>query len=109
MSQRTTIETKPAKRETKCPCGNPLKTKDEQSIKLCRECLEIGIPTERSKIPIPQGSCLGSPGDLNRQALDRFLWLLDYWQSTALQGDPEESRYFAARFEELAAKIRRTV
>jgi len=102
-------ETKPVKSETKCPCGNPLKTEDETSMELCRECLTTGIPTERSKVSIPKGSCLGIPGNMNRQALDRLLWLIDWWNCAAQQSAPEEAEYVAARLEELGAKIRRTI
>jgi hypothetical protein len=102
-------ETKYPSGETKCPCGNPLKTKDETSMKLCRQCLETGITTERSKVPIPKESCLGIPGDMNRQALDRLLWLIDWWDCAAQQSSPEEAEYVAARLEELGAKIRRTI
>jgi hypothetical protein len=102
-------KTAPPNPQPKCPCGNPLKTKDEKSIDLCQNCLDTGIPTERSKVPIPEGSCLNDPQWENRKAFDRLLWLVNWWVNTAEQCCPEDCLYIAARLEELAAKITRTV
>ena len=107
MSQPTKNKTR--QQSERCPCGNPLKTEDERSMELCKTCLDTGIPTERSKVKIPKGSCLEIPDDLNRNALDRLLWLIDWWNMSAQQGPPEEAEYLACRLEELAAKIRRTL
>jgi hypothetical protein len=107
MSQPTAKKFR--QKQVLCPCGNPLKTQDELAMELCEACLDTGIPTEQIKVPIPKGSCLANPEDLNRNALDRMLWLIDWWGSCAQQ--PEDAEYLAAaiRLEELAAKIRRTV
>jgi hypothetical protein len=77
---------------------------------MCRACLnQIGVPTAKSKVKIPEGSPLANPRYTNRQAFDKLLWLVDWWQLTAEQCSPEDCKYVAQRLEELAEKMRRSI
>ena len=93
-----------------CHCGAPLVSDEEKSIEMCQSCLDqVGVPTLKSAIKPPLRSCIGRPGDLNTQALDHLLWMIDWWQMTAQQCDPQEVEYVAKRLEELAKKMRQSV
>jgi len=104
-SKTVELRTPPA-----CHCGDPLVSEEELSYEMCDWCLNlIGVSTSQSKVPIPEESPLIDSQYTNRQAFDRLLWLIDWWQMSAEQCSPEDTEYIAKRLEELARKIRNSI
>lgn len=92
-----------------CSCGKRLRTKEEQSFDMCKDCLnQTGVTTKESKIPVPQGSSI-CPGDCNTEGFDRMLYLIHWWTISVQQCSPEEVEYVARRLEEQADNLRSKV